>query len=83
MMKPPLEYKEESTNIGNVKALIQLVTRTDEDLKKHITGCLLTGLQISKTMQNDLLQCIADFVQGKIVDEVQVFSIDNSLLVAF
>jgi len=64
---------EESTNMGNFEALIKLVSQTDEDLKKHLQNCpkSATYKSISKTMQNDPLQCIADFVKGKIVDEVK------------
>lgn len=40
-------------------------------MKKHLQSCPKTATYISKTTQNDLLQCIADFVQGKIVEEVK------------
>jgi len=67
----PLEDAEGSTNMGNFKSLITLVSRTDEDLKMHLQTCPKTATYISKTTQNDLLQCIADFIQGKIVQEVK------------
>ena len=42
-------------------------------MKKHLQSCPKTATyrSISKTTQNDLLQCIADFVKGKIVEEVK------------
>lgn len=56
----PLPDTEESTNVGNFKALITLVSRTDEDLMKHLQTCPKTASYISKTTQSDLLHSIAD-----------------------
>ena len=67
----PMEEKEKDTNVGNFKALIGLVSRTDEDLKKHLETCPKTATYMSKTTQNDLLQCIAEFMQQKIVEDVK------------
>lgn len=58
-------------NIGNFKALIKLVSRTDEDLRSHLDTCKKTASYISKTTQNDLLQCIMDFIQERIAEEIK------------
>ena len=62
--------------MGNFKAPIKLVSPTDEDLKKHSESCPKTATYISKTTQNDLSgqRPIADFVKGKIVEEVRASS---------
>ena len=57
--------------MGNFKALVNLVSRTDDDLREHLESCKKTASYISKTTQNDLLDCITEFFQEQIVKEVK------------
>ena len=43
----------------------------DLDLKSHLEICGKNATYISKTSQNDLLECVKSFIQDKIVGEIQ------------
>ena len=58
-------------NEGNFRELLSLMCETDESLRTHLETCQRTATYISKTTQNDLLDCIKDFIQGEIVNEVK------------
>nr|XP_054760699.1 52 kDa repressor of the inhibitor of the protein kinase-like [Lytechinus pictus] len=66
--KPDETY--DTQNLGNFKTLINLISRTDHDLQEHLQTCLKNATYISKTTQNDLLQCMMDYIQGQILEEI-------------
>ena len=55
---------------GNFKALFNLMSHTDEPLRNHLETCARNLPYISKTTQNALLECIKNYMQGKILDEI-------------
>jgi hypothetical protein len=50
-----------SFNTGNFKEIFNLLIKRDSEIQAHIKkiGGVFTGL--SKTIQNDLIECVADF----------------------
>ena len=61
---------EDAINKGNFKALLDVMSHTDEPLRNHLETCSRNSTYISKTTQNALLECIKSYMQGKIVDEI-------------
>jgi hypothetical protein len=59
-----------SFNTGNFKEIFNLLIKRDSEIQAHIKkiGGVFTGL--SKTIQNDLIECVADFVRIKIREEI-------------
>ena len=55
---------------GDFKALLDVMTHTDDPLRNHLKTCAKNFTYISKTTQNALLECIKNYIQGKIVDEI-------------
>ena len=62
---------EASSNRGNFKELIMLMSEFDKTLKDRIESCARNTTYLSKTTQNDLLSCIKGFTQSEIVNEIQ------------
>ena len=62
---------EASSNRGNFKELIMLMSKFDKTLKDPIESCARNATYLSKTTQNDLLSCIKDFIQSEIVNDIQ------------
>ena len=61
-----------SFNKGNFKALLALrVNAGDKVLEHHLETCARNATYTSKTTQNELLLCVKEFLQSKIVQEVQ------------
>ena len=61
-----------SLNQGNFKALIQLrIDAGDVSLETHLQTCSKRATYMSKTTQNELLHCIGEIIQHKIVKDVQ------------
>ena len=48
-----------------------MMCETDEHLRSHLETCQRNASYISKTTQNNLLACILDFMQEKIIEEVK------------
>ena len=61
---------DNSINKGNFKVLLDLMSHTEDPLHNHLETCAGNSTYISKTTQNALLECIKNYIQGKIVDEV-------------
>ena len=66
----PLFHKA-SSNRGNFKELIMLMSEFDKTLKYRIESCARNATYLSKTIQNDLLSCIKDFIRSEIVNDIQ------------
>ena len=64
-------FDEASSNRGNFKELIMLMSEFDKTLKDRIESCARNATYLSKTTQNDLLSCIKDFIQSEIVNDIQ------------
>lgn len=58
-------------NIGNFKSLLHLVSLSDHSLKNHLEAYKKNTSYTSKTTQNGLLDCMKDFIQQSIVEEVK------------
>ena len=57
---------------GNFKALIQLrIEAGDVALSNHLRTCSSRSTYISKTTQNELLSCIGETIQAKIVKDIK------------
>lgn len=56
---------------GNLKALLEVMCDTDQNLRDHLETCARNATYISKTTQNELLDCIKNFIQDKIVEEIK------------
>ena len=61
---------ENAISKSNFKALFNLMSRTDKPLRNHLETCARNFTYISKTTQNALLECIKNYMQGKILDEI-------------
>ena len=71
-----LNSNDISKKSGNLRSLINLqIDAGDKILENHLNSCSKTATYLSKTTQNELLLCIKDFIQSKIVDEVKNQSI--------
>ena len=68
-------FDEASSNRGNFKELIMLMSEFDKTLKYCVESCARNATYLSKTTQNDLLSCIKDFIQSEIVNEGPFFGI--------
>ena len=62
--------ESDGINKGNFKTLLDFMSHTDEPLRNHLKKCARNSTYISKTTQNTLLACIKNYMQGKIVDEL-------------
>lgn len=61
-----------SLNKGNFNALLDMrIDAGDEILKRHLLEGPKNASYISKTTQNDLLECIGSFIQSHIVSEIK------------
>ena len=61
---------------GNLRSLINFrIDARDKILENRLNSCSKTATYISKATQNELLLCIEDFIQLKIVNEVKNQSI--------
>ena len=64
------DEKDDSINRGNYKELISLLGNYDPLLSNHLdTATVFSGL--SKTIQNDLIKCVADCMTEKIQSEIK------------
>ena len=62
----------EALNQGNFKALLKLrIDAGDTELHDHLETCARNATYISKTSQNELLQCIKKYIQEVIVQQVK------------
>ena len=61
---------DDAINKDNFKALLDVMSHTDDPLRNHLETCARNSTYISKTTQNALLECIKNYMQGKIVDEI-------------
>jgi hypothetical protein len=67
---------DDHANKGNFNALLQLrVDAGDRNLQQHLETAQRNATYISKTAQNDLLDCIRAFIQSKIVEEIHSQSV--------
>ena len=64
-------FGEASSNRGNFKELIMFMSEFGKTLKGRIESCARNTTYLSKTTQNNLLSCIKDFIQSKIVNDIQ------------
>ena len=59
-------------NKGNFKALVKLCAESgDHTLQQHLATCARNATYVSKTSQNQLLDCMKEFIQSKIVSNVK------------
>ena len=65
-----------SKKSGNLRSLINFrIDDGDKILENHLNSCSKPATYISKTTQNELLLCIKNFIQSKILNEVKNQSI--------
>lgn len=70
-----------SLNKRNFNALLDMrIDAGDEILKRHLLEGFKNASYISKTTQNDLLECIGSFIQSHIVSEIKKTKEDTILL---
>ena len=63
---------DQSSNAGNFKAILDMrVKAGDKLLAEHLDRCAKNAKYTSKTAQNDLLNCIKEQIQGKLVDDIK------------
>ena len=73
-----LNSNDISKKSGNLRSLMNFrIHAGDNILENHLNGCSKTATYISKATQNELLLCIKDFIQSKVVDEVKNQSIGS------
>ncbi|XP_054706649.1 52 kDa repressor of the inhibitor of the protein kinase-like [Uloborus diversus] len=59
-------------NQGVFKSLLAFrIHAGDEDLKTHLTTCRKNSTHISKTIQNDIIECIGDYIRSEITSSIQ------------
>ena len=68
-------HRDDSTTIslnnGNLKELLEFRANSGNNtLRKHLDAGKRNAMYTSKTTQNDLLECIKEFIQRKIYKEV-------------
>ena len=66
----PLFY-EASSNRGDFKELIMLMSEFDKTLKDSNESCARNATYLFKTTQNDLLRRIKNFIQSSIISDIQ------------
>ena len=68
-------HRDDSTlsalNQGNFRALASFRAETDMVFAKHLKCADKNATNVSKTVQNDLLEVLGDYVLSKIVEEVR------------
>ena len=70
-------HRDDSTSTdeehqGKFRALIDFrVDSGDRALKEHLDSCRRDATYISKTTQNDLLQCMGNYIQSQIIAQVK------------
>jgi hypothetical protein len=65
-------FKNNLNNVGNFKELLIFRLDSGDDvLKNHFQNCPKNASFISKTTQNDLIDCCASVVLGKIVNAIK------------
>lgn len=60
-----------SKNLGNFKELLKFRSINDLRLQKHLSTCSKNASYVSKTIQNELVDMLADDVLDQIVQEVR------------
>lgn len=64
--------EENELNQGKLKAVIDFcISSGDKVLEEHLASCGKNASYISKTSQNDLLECMGDVIREAIVKEVK------------
>ena len=69
-------HRDDATNLDkthqeNFKSLLDFqIDAGDVHLKEHLETCAKNASYISKTTQNELLECIKEYVQDVIVSEI-------------
>lgn len=67
---------DQLSNKGNFHALLRLrVDAGDQDLQTHLETCNRNSTYVSKTSQNDLLDCIRVYIQSQIVCQIKAQSV--------
>ena len=61
---------QDDINKGNFFVLLQLRVDSGDLLKEHLDTCKKNTSYISKTSQNELLDCIKTYIQSPIVQEI-------------
>lgn len=57
---------------GNFRALLKFrIDAGDEILHEHVKTCAKNASYISKTTQNDLIECCGELIRNKIVDKIK------------
>lgn len=72
----PRGHRDDSTSddlsLGKFKALVNFRMESgDELLQSHVASCSSPETYISKTSQNELLECMGDYIREHIVTEVK------------
>jgi hypothetical protein len=61
---------------GNFKALLEFcINNGDQILKEHFKSATKNTIYISKTMQNDLIDCCRNVISDKIIHKVHISKI--------
>jgi len=58
-------------NRGNFLEILDLVSRHDALVKKRLSQCPRNATYISKSTQNEILECLAEMVREEIIKEVK------------
>lgn len=64
-------FQQDGTNLGNFRELLRLVAEKDTALHDHLTSCQQNASYISKTTQNELLDCIKEYIQQVIIEVIR------------
>ncbi len=78
-------HRDDSTadplsNKVNFLALLDYSVRSGNTaLDTHLKECGRNALYTSKTIQNDLIECIGDYLRGKILGEIKLATWDSVL----
>ena len=59
-----------SINKGNLKALLYVISHNNKPLRNHLETCAKNSTYISKRNLNALLECIKNYMEGRIIDKI-------------
>ena len=59
-----------SINKGNLKALLYVISHNNKPLRNHLETCAKNSTYISKRNLNALLECIKNYMKGRIIDKI-------------
>lgn len=61
---------ENSFNCGNFREIFKLLIKRDKEIQEHMKKIEPVFSGLSKTIQNDLIECVADYIRDSIKQEI-------------